>query len=535
DGRRRRRRERRPTAEGRRRRAAARSPRRRSSLISGVSDATDAGDRAAQQLAAPRAVSAATDSGGEYDERDTQISSETNEGRTAHLTRGFSSVNERSRFDAKVRNTIGVMSPVAVKSPAQEGHFVRFVKSRSFTVVFAVLIVLSTLLIGIETQVLSSLSVQGPGSKEVLSTLSTMNYAITFLFTMEIVAKLYVFRTDFFIEDRAWNCIDLIILLLALTEVALEVALEFTRSEPNMFENGGTAKMLRLFRLSRLLRLLRTFRQLKPLRMLVQSILFAGRSVFWALMLLIMIVYAFGVILTQAVTEHTKGGTQIEDDDLILRGGGFRRLVSVDAEPLDGRLWRYQLDLPHRLTAQDWEFYVDRLISGVHYFRVLLHSRRVFCQNAFEGAQRDLDLSIEAQLREKQTYVDRLELLFREMREDSSDGASNELTAAELHFQLAKPKVQSWFRIDIDVKQTWKLFKILDINNSGRVSLDDFVEGCLTLRGQATRVDVESLKWEIRGATIHAEEATERLAKLTRHIQDSKASSTRGERQHSVM
>ncbi|CAK0847840.1 unnamed protein product [Prorocentrum cordatum] len=141
---------------------------------------------------------------------------------------------------------------------------------------------------------------------------------VTFLFTAEMVTRLYVFRIDFFIYERMWNCFDLIILFLALVEIALEIVVRsLAGTENSVFDGGGTAKMMRLIRLTRLLRLVRTFRQLKPLRMLVRSIMAAGKSVFWALLLLFMIVYVFGVVLTQAVTEHTEGGDRIEDDNLI--------------------------------------------------------------------------------------------------------------------------------------------------------------------------------------------------------------------------
>merc|ERR1712071_321359 len=85
----------------------------------------------------------------------------------------------------------------------------------------------------------------------------------------------------------------------------------------------------------------------------------------------------------------------------------------------------------------------------------------VFCQSAFEGAQQDLDLTIEAQLKEKDIYTERLKMLFQEMNGDPDpDDDANGLTAAELQVQLLRPKVQSWFRaLDVDAKQTWKLFK----------------------------------------------------------------------------
>jgi len=147
-------------------------------------------------------------------------------------------------------------------------------------------------------------------------------------------------------RDRMWNCFDIIILSLALVEVALDIFVHtLAGNERNPFDHGGMAKMLRLFRLTRLLRIVRTFRQLKPLRVLVHSIVSAGKSVFWALMLLIMIVFAFGVILTQAVTQHTKGGTRVDDEDLLLFYGDlFRSMLSLWMAVSGGINW-------HELTA----------------------------------------------------------------------------------------------------------------------------------------------------------------------------------------
>jgi hypothetical protein len=334
-----------------------------------------------------------------------------------------------------------------------------------------------------------------------------------------MVARIYAYRLDFFVDERMWNFFDIVILFLALIEVALELSvLAFSGSRDSLFENGGTAKILRLFRLTRLLRLVRTFRQLKPLRMLVHSIICAGKSVFWALMLLFMIVYAFGVVLTQAVTEHTEGGKQVEDEDLVsFYGDLFRSMLSLWMAVSGGISWN-ELTAPLERTGNTMWMILFLLYVVFVYFFILNVVTGVFVQNAFEGAQQDLELTIEAQLRDKHIYADRLELLFREMHRDP-DAVSGGLSAAELQNQLIKPKVQSWFRaLDIDAKQTWKLFKILDSDHSGRVSLEDFVQGCLQLRGPATRVDVESLKWEIRGANNRAEQTTEKVAGTPRRL-----------------
>ena len=159
-------------------------------------------------------------------------------------------------------------------------------------------------------------------------------------------------------------------------------------------------------------------------------------------------------------------------------------------------------------------------ITFVHVF-ILNVVTGVFCSSAIEGAQQDLDITIEDQLKDKQVYVARLMMLLKEMRRDDDDG---ELTAAELEFQLSRPKVQSWFKtLDIDTKHAWKLFRILDTDNSENFSTEEFVEGCLHLKGMATRVDVESLKWEIRDANKRLYQALRNIAELAGHRTESNA------------
>jgi hypothetical protein len=387
------------------------------------------------------------------------------------------------------------------------------VKSRFFAVASGFLIITSTLLIGVETQILSSLSHQRSGSEHLLGFLSVANHVLTFMFMAEVVTRIYVLGI-MHPKDRLWNCFDIVILLLALAEVALELVVHaLLGRDRNLFDNGGMAKMLRLFRLTRLLRIVRTFRQLKPLRVLVHSIASASRSVFWALMLLFIIVYAFGVILTQAVTEHTQGGTRIDDEDLVSYYGDlFRSMLSLWMAVSGGINWN-ELTAPLEGTGNTTWMMLFLLYITFVYFFVLNVVTGVFCQNAIEGAQQDLDLTLEAQLKEKKVYADRLKMLFEEMNEDYD--AAEGLTAADIHEQMEKPKVQSWFKaLDIDAKQTWKLFKVLDSANSGVISLQDFIEGCLQMRGSATRVDVESLKWEIREANKRAEVTAKMLADL---------------------
>lgn len=221
------------------------------------------------------------------------------------------------------------------------------------------------------------------------------------------------------------------------------------------------------------------------------------------------------------MTEHTEGGTRVEDENLVLYFGTLNRsMVSLWMAISGGIRWILLTEPLERTDNATWSLLFLVYIAFVYFF-ILNVVTGVFCQSATEGAQQDLDFTIEAQLKDRQMYVDRLGLLLKEMRMDDSQPG---LTAAELESQLSRPKVQSWFKaLDIDTKQTWKLFKILDSNGSGIISSEQFVEGCMILKGYATRVDVESLKWEIRDANTRSGLTAARLAELDENVKELRA------------
>merc|ERR1712176_750849 len=58
------------------------------------------------------------------------------------------------------------------------------------------------------------------------------------------------------------------------------------------------ARLLRLFRIGRLLKFF------KALQLIVYSIFHTLKSVIWSMVLLLIIIYVFGILLTQVVSDH---------------------------------------------------------------------------------------------------------------------------------------------------------------------------------------------------------------------------------------
>eukprot|EP00930_Biecheleria_cincta_P027136 TRINITY_DN19061_c0_g1_i1.p1 TRINITY_DN19061_c0_g1~~TRINITY_DN19061_c0_g1_i1.p1 ORF type:complete len:268 (-),score=49.44 TRINITY_DN19061_c0_g1_i1:115-918(-) len=67
---------------------------------------------------------------------------------------------------------------------------------------------------------------------------------------------------------------------------------------------------------------------------------------------------------------------------------------------------------------------------------------------------------------------------------------------------LGNEHMQSFFTaIDVDMSEAESVFKLLDADGSGEIDLDEFLTGCLNLKGPAKAIDTCALLQETRGLT----------------------------------
>jgi len=67
----------------------------------------------------------------------------------------------------------------------------------------------------------------------------------------------------------------------------------------------------------------------------------------------------------------------------------------------------------------------------------------------------------------------------------------------EFQQYLKEEKIQAYFQsLDFDVSQARTLFKLLDRDNSDSVDINEFVLGCMKMKGHSRSVDVNMLMYE---------------------------------------
>eukprot|EP00747_Dinoflagellata_sp_TGD_P172458 gnl/TRDRNA2_/TRDRNA2_208988_c0_seq1.p1 gnl/TRDRNA2_/TRDRNA2_208988_c0~~gnl/TRDRNA2_/TRDRNA2_208988_c0_seq1.p1 ORF type:complete len:171 (-),score=38.39 gnl/TRDRNA2_/TRDRNA2_208988_c0_seq1:189-662(-) len=107
----------------------------------------------------------------------------------------------------------------------------------------------------------------------------------------------------------------------------------------------------------------------------------------------------------------------------------------------------------------------------------------------------DKEQLIYNQLAQKDTHVAILKDLFR-----SLDGnRTGMITVSEFEKALDDEDVEAYFSsLQLDINDAWTLFKLLDDDGSNVVHIDEFVMGCLRLRGTAKGIDIATLMYESR-------------------------------------
>jgi hypothetical protein len=171
----------------------------------------------------------------------------------------------------------------------------RLVRSPAFDTFFALLVLTNTLFIGVEVQ-------QTLTSTDRPTIFYVVQYIYTGFFALELALRVGAGARNFFCgEDWTWGWLDVVVVSTSVSEIVFDI-LE-SQGVANM--SGLSAlRVVRVTRFLKTLRLIRVFRFVMALRTLITSILYTLRSLFWALVLLGLIIYLFSVLLAQAVSDY---------------------------------------------------------------------------------------------------------------------------------------------------------------------------------------------------------------------------------------
>mmetsp|Transcript_83653 Transcript_83653/g.132224 ORF Transcript_83653/g.132224 Transcript_83653/m.132224 type:complete len:588 (-) Transcript_83653:86-1849(-) len=371
------------------------------------------------------------------------------------------------------------------KSEFQEG-MIWLVEQHTFDLCSAVAIIVNSILIG----AIGNYSAQN----NTLSTNVPLPYVVaerifTFVFAVELLLRVSAYRCEFlFGIHRAWHVFDLVVVGADLIQTILEAFFAGKGMDLSIL------RMLRIVRVARAVRVIKVFRFFKELRMMIYSILRCGTSLLWSLILFFAITYMFAIFLMSQVTDY-----------LILDGKDHPRAIELKeyfpsvvetiytlyACMSGGVSWK---DVSDDLNDIHWTngcalaFYV--------FFTLMVVSNiltGIFVDTAIQSASSDREEVIQEQMENQKSELMLLKATFEEADADKS----GQITMKEFQEHLESRSVRAHFAsIGIQVHEALGLFKLLDQDHSGEVSIEEFVMGCVRLKGGAKGIDLATLMYE---------------------------------------
>eukprot|EP00933_Yihiella_yeosuensis_P039640 TRINITY_DN33728_c1_g1_i1.p1 TRINITY_DN33728_c1_g1~~TRINITY_DN33728_c1_g1_i1.p1 ORF type:complete len:145 (+),score=27.48 TRINITY_DN33728_c1_g1_i1:66-500(+) len=106
------------------------------------------------------------------------------------------------------------------------------------------------------------------------------------------------------------------------------------------------------------------------------------------------------------------------------------------------------------------------------------------------------DIFLKEQAKKQQIFTLRLTELFREL-DESGDGR---LDWEEFETLLRTPAMAYFMKaLEIETTDLESLFAILDTDQDGEITLEDFAKGAERIKGPATRIDVATILCQVNG------------------------------------
>lgn len=381
-------------------------------------------------------------------------------------------------------------------------------------------------------------------------------FSIFFFF--EIVSKMAIHnpKVFYFGPDRVWNMLDTCIVALATMDTAVLLAEQVAPTNSsgaatNQLNSVAFIRLARLARLARLMRLLRVLRLrvFRELMLMVKGVMAGLKTLFWAIFLLLFIIYVVALLLRQTVgldqiTVGDRYGTVLFSDMVWCIFMIFRVCMSdgalPDGTPLVGHLYEIYgvtFVIPYILTLLFIVFGIFNLITAV------------FVENVMESAKQKRQLTLVPERVRVAKKLRELVFLFsgRVVEEESActqfwrrvtkafntSGevptddivariVSSEDTSLDMDGQITRemfveamknPKVERLLDdLEVHMADRSDLFDVLDADNSGAIDISELIAGLMKLRnGGADKSDAVASVLGIRAVLIHLRNLEERF------------------------
>lgn len=366
---------------------------------------------------------------------------------------------------------------------------------RSLEFLSFVVILANAIVVGLEIDISAKLPYN-----EIPIEFTYFNYAFTLIYFLEMAIKVGVrgCREFFCGRENGWNLLDAVIVAGSSIDILLQTLLESQDLQQYSGDHLRMLRFLRLARISRGVRMIRLLRFVQSLRHLLYSIMATLKSLVWTILLLMLMFYGFSIVFTQGVSDYCREEAVLASGDVnaapICASVELRTYWSSVGESMltlfkcstNGVSWQdVYRPLEHSGHANTYAIFL--FFTAFVHLAVLNVVTGTFVQSAIDSATNDREIAVMMQMATKKQQVENIRELFRDIDQDHSE----EISIDELVMLLSNERTVAFLEsLDIGETDAWNLFQLLDEDMSGLIDIEEFVQGCLQLRGPAKAIHI---------------------------------------------
>jgi len=258
---------------------------------------------------------------------------------------------------------------------------------------------------------------------------------------------------------------------------------------------GGNLTFLRIARamkLVKLLRVIRLMRMFRELRFITNSLMGCFKGMFWSLVLIIAIMYMFGLCFVQTTTSFLVDNEVPEE---VLRdmdkfwGSMGSAMTSLYMSSTGGISW---IEVAECLKAVGPYVYLLFFIYIAFFlFAATNMITSLFIESGLRIADQDAAGIIQEELDKHDFYLHQLRNWFKKL---DTDDDSDEITYGAFCAHMQDQEMLAFARsLDIELVDLKQFFSILSANGKRTVDLETFIVGCIKMRGYAKSMDLQEL------------------------------------------
>jgi len=383
-----------------------------------------------------------------------------------------------------------------------------------FDAATSVVIVCNTVYMGwaADQEIRHSLSKQTSGAQ---GEAGAIEIAFTTFYTLELALKLYAFGSVLVLgRDRMWNIFDMVLVAQCLYEQVVSAIGKVGSGGGNM----SFLRALRLLKMAKMLRMIRLVRSMRELRILLYAILGSMQSMIWSLLFLILVLYGFAIIFTQACSQYVSDSGTASDTlhEIEQYWSSLTDAMNTLWQASSGGVNWGEVVRPFLRSGDVLTYSVFCFYMVFFMFVIMNTVTSLFVESCLDHANKDTQAVIQAQLERKAQYVNTLRALFSEMDTDGDSFVSLQ----EFQCCLENPHLLAFVgSLGIEVSDAECCFKLL--SGSGlNVDVDTFVEGCIKMKGDAQSIDMQDALLRLKQTSTNLDEIRASLLGMRAAMQE---------------